>query len=750
MKKMKVILLHSALCICFLCSATAVKGECKTTGCIRDKYIGAITDNARYIADDGDILTALTILQELNENPIYSGNKQIEATMRYVLNKYDKQGYNSIAKIYDIADVISPSAISNDGKLIYLSQGDNILIYDIENNCYRSSIHIDSRLFPDLVLSSDGKYILTKVDYNDYVLIDVNSESIYKSFKANKISKVINDGRFHEITSAIISNDNKHVATISGKYLCIWLTLTGEIIYLVDTQFDRESMLTARFSYDGKRIVIWGDKKAIIVDTNSGEIVRTIDVEHQIGTALFDFDASNVMISLNNEISVYNIVTGQIKYTINTDAKVIDAYCIDDNKIAIIDVANQISVITTTYPRIVVSKSLISDDGFETFSPNGKYILCNCNIIEADNNPAYFQVFEYSESESRLQHENDESRESIGYIEYSSNDSLVLVYHKPYFNLSKAYAPGEYEATLTRKQLECKDLQIYNAQPFSKKATLKGHLNKITSATFSRDNKFIATCSLDSTIRIWDARTLSCTQEIKTNEGAIKEVVFNQNGTQVASISDNNHLLLYNIDGSLSYDLPIDSASRLVLSANGKKIYTNENGKIVIRNAKNGKFIKYAFDTAQSKRTTFSKDGKWAITADVSSTNMYNEASIKVWDLDAEKLVNTINIDNCKIISSLELSDKGNTLIVACSDKGVFSNKIMVIDVVSGEILDQLKFPGQYPYVTISSNEETIVAGTSNFIIWNYLSQKSVIDKCRNIIGNHKLSAKEREKYNLD
>ena len=51
---------------------------------ISDKYISTISDNAQFIADDGDILTALTILTELNTNPQYSGNKQIEAAMRYI------------------------------------------------------------------------------------------------------------------------------------------------------------------------------------------------------------------------------------------------------------------------------------------------------------------------------------------------------------------------------------------------------------------------------------------------------------------------------------------------------------------------------------------------------------------------------------------------------------------------------------------------------------------------------------------
>ena len=79
---------------------------------------------------------------------------------------------------------------------------------------------------------------------------------------------------------------------------------------------------------------------------------------------------------------------------------------------------------------------------------------------------------------------------------------------------------------------------------------LKGHLENtfVTSLAFSLDGKFLASTSMDYTVKLWDIQTGKCLKTLQGHQDWIWTVAFSPNGQTIASGGDDNTIRLWNID----------------------------------------------------------------------------------------------------------------------------------------------------------------------------------------------------------
>ena len=87
--------------------------------------------------------------------------------------------------------------------------------------------------------------------------------------------------------------------------------------------------------------------------------------------------------------------------------------------------------------------------------------------------------------------------------------------------------------------------RLNDEQPY---ALLKGHeTGTITGVSFSQDGKFLASSSMDSTVRLWDIQTGNCLKTMMGKEQWFWTVAFSPDGQTVASGGDDNTIRLWNI-----------------------------------------------------------------------------------------------------------------------------------------------------------------------------------------------------------
>src|SRR5438876_958554 len=75
--------------------------------------------------------------------------------------------------------------------------------------------------------------------------------------------------------------------------------------------------------------------------------------------------------------------------------------------------------------------------------------------------------------------------------------------------------------------------------------TLKGHRGSVMGVSFSPDGKFLASCSRDKTIKVWDAATGELKRTLTEHTADVYDVTFSPKGNLLASASADKTIKLW-------------------------------------------------------------------------------------------------------------------------------------------------------------------------------------------------------------
>lgn len=94
---------------------------------------------------------------------------------------------------------------------------------------------------------------------------------------------------------------------------------------------------------------------------------------------------------------------------------------------------------------------------------------------------------------------------------------------------------------------EDKTIKIWSFPDLKLQGTCKGHLSGVWQSSFSPIEKIIASSSSDSTIKVWNLNTFQCTKTLQGHDGSVLQVDFLGNGLQLLSCGSDNLIKLWNL-----------------------------------------------------------------------------------------------------------------------------------------------------------------------------------------------------------
>ena len=253
----------------------------------------------------------------------------------------------------------------------------------------------------------------------------------------------------------------------------------------------------------------------------------------------------------------------------------------------------------------------------------------------------------------------------------------------------------------------------------------KGHIMPVSATAFSPNGKYIATGSLDNTIKVWNLKSGKEIRSFNAHSGKIKSLEFSVDGSKLLTSSvDNTSILFEVITGKIlkTFKIKKETLVKTTFSFDEKYILGADNrNKFYVWNLKNEKLV-HVFERAygsELSKNYISSESNLAL-----ENHNYNDFKLT----SIKTLNDSFNIDFDK---SYELKfSPDNKYFVASSTKlfsKVFDNKTKKERFTLKED-NNVKCDGCNMKVAISNDSKYILTGTkkANLILWNASNGKKI------------------------
>jgi WD40 repeat protein len=230
---------------------------------------------------------------------------------------------------------------------------------------------------------------------------------------------------------------------------------------------------------------------------------------------------------------------------------------------------------------------------------------------------------------------------------------------------------------------------------------LVGHLTDVNAAVFSPDGKTIASISDDNTIKLWSIEGQPL-QTLDKHTNRVRGIAFSPDGKKIASASADKTIKLWNSQGQLlrTIEAHSDWVRDVAFSPDGKTIVSASNDKTIKLWSTQGKLLRTieAHDK-EVRGVVFSPDGKTIASASADKT-------IKLWS-NQGKLLRTLKGHNDEVIS-VAFSPDGKMIASASDDNTIklWSNQ--------GKLLKTLKEHTEWVWGVAFSPDGKKIASASD------------------------------------
>jgi WD40 repeat protein len=222
--------------------------------------------------------------------------------------------------------------------------------------------------------------------------------------------------------------------------------------------------------------------------------------------------------------------------------------------------------------------------------------------------------------------------------------------------------------------------QIQGQQELFRLGLPMGHTNSVTDAQFSPDGKFIASVSLDQTVKLWEVESGRLIYSMIWHGWKINSVRFNFTGKKIVTSSDDGTAIIWDVEkGVMLYQLSghTDNVNYAEFSPDDKKIITISDDKTAkIWEVETGRLLyDLVGHTDYVIFAQFSSDGKFVVTSS-------DDETFKIWDTESGQVLQDIFVDKLDV-NTASISPNCTKIITGSLSR---NNPAQIWNVQSGKI----------------------------------------------------------------
>jgi WD40 repeat protein len=540
-------------------------------------------------------------------------------------------------------------SFSGDGRLLAAGSFDvRVPIWDVESGSLLKMLSVDTGRVWSVSFSHDGELLasgnsdntirLWKVASGDLLRIIreahigwVNSVNISGDEKllassggdgTIKLWQVVNgmlsqtfEGHTDIILSVSFSRNSKWLASASlDKTVRIWNVENGQSLHVLTGHTD--IVMSASFNNDGSQLASGSqDRTARIWDIKSGRLLQTFEGHTEsVNSVSFCNDGKQLASgSSDGTVRVWDI---------NITNDELQAYEKSEKVLAINFSSDEILLVSATQCGLVLQvRSLANGNLFRS-----KYI--NVNSSKEDKESVHQTV-----SNRMLNNLLWDVMSS-----HSIKKQGINMVISTYFNDSTV----KLALANQNKKIDLWEMMDNQAQIVK---TLEGHTSYISSMSFSRNGKSLATGSSDTTARVWDTASGWLLKTLEGHTGSIYSLDWNNNGKLLATASVDRTIKLWDVESNkLLHTLKghLDNVMNINFSPDGSKLASGGSDRIInVWDTASGILLqsfKGHRDEIGSVSVSFSLDGLLLASGSLDKT-------IRVWDIKKGHCLQTLPLD---------------------------------------------------------------------------------------------------------
>jgi len=568
----------------------------------------------------------------------------------------------------------------DDKQIASTGQGKSVRIWDIktgklvskfyahQDDIFRVHFHPQGKML--LTASKDGTAKLWDRD-RAIELVTINPQPMENPANTSK-------GRGSDaIQDASFSPDGKFIVTMKSNTIALW-DLQGNL--LTSAIAHSKKVNSFSFAPNGKQLVTSGDDETVklwqIVAANpENSLPNSVSYQFQL-VRTFKTNATDIL---------------SVKFS--NDGKQI-ALGSQDNSIQIISIDGILEMKLGGHTNAIFDVN---------FSPDGRYLLS----ASKDRTVRLWDL-----------------RATLLDTLYGHTDNIWSVSFSPD---GKIFASGSVD----------KSVRLWNADG-SLRTELKGHEDTVYGVSFSADGKKLITASNDKTVRIWGVDTGKTLNVLNIHGSGLIYATFSPDQKILATLGIDNKIKLWRWDNTDQPQLlqVLDGHTQTVwaiaFSPDSKSLASTSNDQTVkVWNVGNGKNVRtMEAHINGGLAVAYRPDGKQIASAG-------KDGKLKLWNAQTGTLEKVINVNTESWIYGINFSPDGKAIATANADK-----TIKIIDLDSGELLKNLTgHTAEVNTISYSPNGKYIISGSrdNTLKLWDAetLTFNQLVDRGCSLLENY-------------